>query len=82
MRIYHSNTNQLFDSIEIYLTLSEAKEMQAQLDWLIENPNELDVIINEQSERTPNREISLIIYTSENLKLFNQQSRDIIEKNI
>lgn len=81
MRIYNNESNQVFDSIDIFLTLNEAKEMQAVLEHLINNPNDLDGVVDEEVRISDFvKQVHLIVYTPENIRLFHKDSKYIVEK--
>ncbi len=81
MRIYNNESNKVFDSIDIFLTLNEAKNMQAVLNNLIKNPNDLDGVVDEEVEVGGFvKQVHLIVYTPENINSFHKDSRYIVEK--
>lgn len=74
MRILDETNNKTIDSVLIMLTKNEAKEFLLKISSL--NPKEGDhVHINDLSAK---REITILIYTSENLKFYSPEIQGII----
>ena len=79
MRILHRETNQVFNDIEIFLTVEEAQWLSAKLDWLWEHPEdhhshlETDLVGNKYQ-----KELTVAVYTEDNLKQFDERSRKLI----
>ena len=78
MRIYDSDADKKVDNVILYLTPNEAQEMKCSLEALI-NSDQKDA-----HEHIPDRkedykrEITICIYTEDNLLNFDKRSRDLI----
>ncbi len=77
MRIFERNTNQVFEEIEIFLTLEEANELCGRLDGLISNLKAHHIHLD-----SDNKELMVAIYTKENLDEFDERSRELILKGV
>lgn len=76
MRILERNSNQVFEEIEIFLTLDEANELRGRLDGLIS-----DLKIHHIHLDSDDKELTVAIYTNENLDEFDERSRELITNN-
>lgn len=75
MRLLDQDTsNELLD-VAVYLTPSEVQQMVAALTNLLNNPAEHHVHLNDDSY---SREITISIYTDQNLNQFDERSRRLI----
>ena len=77
MRIFERNTNQVFEEIEIFLTLEEANELCGRLDGLISNLKAHHIHLD-----SDNKELMVASYTKENLDEFDERSRELILKGV
>jgi len=79
MRILDNQTSRALEDICLYLTPSEAKEMMHYLENLLANRDEHHAHINDSSYQ---REVTLAIYTEDNLNQFDERSRKLIIEGI
>jgi len=78
MRILDENTDKSLENITLYLTLSEAMELRGSLNELIENPKNNHTHINDENYQ---KELTVCIYSTEDLNGFNTRSIDLILNN-
>ena len=79
MRILHRDTNQVFDDMEIFLTMEEANELIAHLSGLIEQPEYGHVhVFGDEKDGVLYKELTIAIYTEDNLDEFDDQSQKLI----
>jgi len=79
MRILDPNTDKAINEIGIFLTLNEAKELRDKLERLIDNPSEHHNHI-EDAGMDPMKELTVAIYTHDNMRMFDERSRKLIEE--
>lgn len=76
MRIYNVDKDEKLNNVTLYLTTDEAQEMKDSLELLINN--------NHQHEHIPDREdafkreITVCIYSKDNLSHFDERSKKLI----
>jgi len=75
MYIYDSENDKLLDNVTIYLTLDEARELYDSLAEIIEHPVGNHIHINSSDYQ---KEVTVCIYDIENLDLFDEKSKKII----
>jgi hypothetical protein len=75
MRILDNTEAKPLEDITLYLTPAEAVQLRHSLDHLISNPAEHHVHLDDDSYK---RELTVAIYTGENLMEFDEQSRKLI----
>lgn len=79
MRILQRETNKALDTIEIFLTLDEAKKLSGILKHMVEHPEsghshlEADLVGN-----VFQKELTVAIYTDNNLDEFDERSKKLI----
>lgn len=78
MRIYDSDNDKSFDNVTLYLTIDEARELYNDLAGLIERPAGNHVHINSSDYQ---REVTVCVYDTENLDLFDEKSKKILTDN-
>jgi hypothetical protein len=79
MRILNNQTGQALEDICLYLTPAEAKEMMGALENLLINRSENHAHLSDNSYQ---REVTLAIYTDDNLDEFDERSRKLIREGI
>lgn len=77
MRIFERTTNQVFEEIELFLTIDEANELCGRLEGLVSNIKAHHIHMD-----TDNKELIVAIYTKENLDEFDERSRELILKGV
>ncbi|HBC71753.1 MAG TPA: hypothetical protein DEA62_05180 [Coxiellaceae bacterium] len=77
MRLLDTETNNIVNSIGIYLTKDEAKQMLSFLQSLVDGTAGNHVHVNDDSYA---HEITLAIYSNENLDQFDERSRKLISE--
>ncbi|MEO6696242.1 MAG: hypothetical protein ABIY50_11690 [Ignavibacteria bacterium] len=81
MRIYNRESDKTFDNIEIFFTPEEAAEVMNKLKWLIDHPSDIDADIDsDEVDGVYQKELTVSVYTKENLKYFDSRSRKVIEE--
>lgn len=84
MRIYIADNDKVFNEIEVYLTIDEAKDFYIRINDLANNLEIRDDVIfehieqNEYSPRRYSKTIDMIVYTKDNLHTFPERMRKII----
>jgi hypothetical protein len=73
MRIFHSDTNQVFEDIELFLTKEEMLGLVGWLEGLAENPKGHHIHF-----MSDNKEITVAICTEDNLNEFDERSKEVI----
>ncbi|MDX6500663.1 MAG: hypothetical protein QOG23_3923 [Blastocatellia bacterium] len=79
MRILDNETGSALDSVTLYFTLPEAEEVIQTIAQLLATAAEHHAHINDHEYK---REITIAIYTNENLVEFDERSRRLIEEGI
>ena len=77
MRILDGDYTRILDSVYIYLTPSEAREMADGLRMLIGKPSERHFHVNDDSFE---REVIVSIYTQDNFDGFDERSKRLISE--
>ena len=77
MRILNSASDQPLLDIVIYLTPAEAIQMQGYLEQLLAEPDQHHAHLNDEDFT---REVTLAVYTDQNLPEFDARSRKLIEE--
>jgi hypothetical protein len=77
MRILDIDSNRALTNVCIYLTPSEAKEMLGYLEQLVNEPDSQHI---HQNDRDYEREITVAVYTDDNLNQFDERSRRLISQ--
>ncbi|MBI2743648.1 MAG: hypothetical protein HYX48_07000 [Chlamydiales bacterium] len=77
MRIYDLNSEKKFDKVTLYLTPEEARELKDSLELLLNNKAHHHEHIPDR-ESDFKREITVCIYTEDNLSSFDERSRRLI----
>ena len=77
MRILNSATDQPLSNIVIYLTPAEATQMLGYLEQLLAEPDQHHAHMNDEDFI---HEVTLAVYTDQNLSEFNVRSRELIQK--
>ena len=75
MRILDVDSDRAISNVCIYLTPSEATEMLGNLERLIGSPVTHHVHLNDQDYE---REVTVAVYTGDNLNEFDERSRRLI----
>ncbi|MDD5518965.1 MAG: hypothetical protein PHV98_06415 [Candidatus Omnitrophica bacterium] len=75
MRILDINNGKVAKNINLFLTLDEAKELHSSLDNLIRKPDKNHVHI---ADFEFNYEITVSVYTENNLKFYDSKSQQLI----
>ena len=75
MRILDVDSDRAMANISIYLTPSEAKEMLGYLEQLVSHPEGHHIHLNDQEYE---HEITVAVYTADNLGEFDERSRRLI----
>jgi len=79
MRIYNYDIDKSFKEIFIYLTPNEIEELISKLNWLLENPKDHHEHLIELGENDEiSREITVAIYTNDNINEFDERSKKLI----
>ena len=76
MRIYDPKTKQIFQNITLFLTPAEADELGQSVLDLANHPTKHH---HHVSDTELQREITLAVYTAENLSAFDAESRKVID---
>jgi hypothetical protein len=79
MRILDNQTGAALDAVTIYFTREEAKEAMQSIGRLLETPAEHHVHLNDSEYQ---REITIAIYSQDNLGEFDERSRRLIQEGI
>jgi hypothetical protein len=77
MRIYNVDTDKKVNSVILYLTPDEAKEMKDSLELIINNETHHHEHIPDREDNFK-REITVCIYRDANLSNFDERSRKFI----
>ena len=77
MRIYNLDENKKVNKVILYLTPDEAQEMNDSLDLLINNKKHQHEHIPDR-ENYFKREITICIYSKDNLSAFDERSQKLI----
>ena len=75
MKIYDHENKKELESVTLFLTPDESLELASGAKDLSENPHKHHLHI---SNKNYNREITVAVYTNENIGHFNEESRRII----
>lgn len=75
MRILNEISNQSLKNVTLYLTLSEAQELQDSLAQIIKNPTNNHAHVSSGDYQ---KEITICIYDSNNLDELNERSKKLI----
>jgi len=75
MRILDGTSDNALTDVYIYLTIEEAKEMLDSLAALLEKPDNNHTHIDDNEYK---HEITISIYTEDNIKYFNKRSQKLI----
>lgn len=75
MRIYNQKNDKTFDSITIYLTIEEARELHDDLNSLIKHPQGNHVHVSSNDFQY---ELTVCIYDKDNLDLFDEKSKIVL----
>ena len=78
MRIFHRDSNQIFDDIELFLTLDEVKELAGRLWGLGDDPKGHHFHLVETEGDKIIKEITVAIVTDNNLEEFDERSREVL----
>jgi len=79
MRIYNYDINKSFEEIFIYLTPNEIIELIQKLEHLLKKPKTHHIHLNElDSNDEISCEMTVSIYTSENINEFDERSKKLI----
>ena len=81
MKIFHRETNQLFDDIEIFLSVDELHQLKSYVCQLIENPSIHHIHLLEDIDKSDSKEITIAIVTNDNINEFDERSREVILNN-
>jgi hypothetical protein len=79
MIIYDKKNKKVLNSVTLYLTPDEMAELSDDAQNLSENPQNHHSHINDE---TLENEITLAVYTKENMKQFDEESKELILKKI
>lgn len=83
MRILNRETNQVFDSIEIFLTREEGEELLARMSGLLSNSKTHHIHLDtDEIDGRYERELIVSIYTNNNIEEFDDRSKLLINKGI
>ena len=77
MRILDYSTDKAIDDICLYLTVTEASELIGWLSELIRDPGKQHAHL---SDNAGQRELSVAVYTEENLQSFDERSVRLIKE--
>jgi hypothetical protein len=77
MRILNTDEDKVLSSVCIYLTPSELREMKGYIDDLVNEETSHHIHLNDDSYE---HEITLAIYTNDNLDQFDERSKKLILK--
>ncbi len=79
MRIYSYDQDTSFDEIFVYLTPEEINDLLSKLEYLLRNPNIHHVHFNELDvDGASLRELTISVYTDNNLSEFDERSKRLI----
>lgn len=79
MRIYNYEIDKSFEEIFIYLTPDEIAELIIKLEQLLEKPKDHHEHLSEISENDEiSREITIAVYTKDNINEFDERSKKLI----
>ncbi|MFC2093369.1 hypothetical protein ACFLSV_05660 [Bacteroidota bacterium] len=79
MRILQRDTNQVFDNIEIFLTLEEADNLRAHVEGLIDQPEYGHIhVLGDEINGVVMKELTVAVYTKDNLNEFDDKSKKLI----
>ena len=79
MRIFHRDSSKTFDSMEIFLTIEEADELRARIEGLVNNPKAHHIHLDtDEKDGVMQKELTVAVYTNDNLQEFDERSREII----
>lgn len=81
MRIFHRESNQVFEEIELFLTADELSQLSSYANQLIERPSIHHIHLSENIEMSNAKEITVTIVTDDNLDEFDERSREVILNN-
>ena len=76
MKIYDQESKRVLTNVTIYLTPGEARELAGAAEALADNPLHHHEHV---SDKTFQQEVTLAVYTRENLDQFDEESRRLIE---
>ncbi|CAI4033143.1 hypothetical protein DNFV4_03576 [Nitrospira tepida] len=79
MRLLDQRGDRKLDSVTIYLTADEARELRNDLDRLLANPQEHHAHVMSEDYR---KEITVSIYDEANLEGFDARSKKLIREDI
>lgn len=81
MRILHRETNQIFDEMEIFLTVEEADKLIGYLQWLVENHEQGDAFhLDTDLKGTEyQKELTIAVYTETNQQHFDERTKKLIK---
>lgn len=77
MRILNEESDKPIKSVSIFLTPEEAKELRDALSQLLDRPDNNHIHV---SDPTFEREITVAVYTADNLEYFTERVRRLVEK--
>lgn len=78
MRILHRKTDQSFKDIELFLTKEEAEDMIDGLQALLKNPDFHHIHLDRMPENDIMKQITIAVYSDDNLNTFDPRSRKLI----
>lgn len=79
MRILQRETDKVFDTIEIFLTIDEARKLKGILEHMVENPNSGHSHLEaDLKENVFQKELTIAIYSDENLSEFDERTKKLI----
>ncbi|MEO8513249.1 MAG: hypothetical protein ABI543_06805 [Ignavibacteria bacterium] len=78
MRIFHRDSNLVFNDIELFLTVDELNQLSSYANQLLEKPSIHHIHLLENVESSNSKEITIAIVTNGNLHKFDERSREVI----
>ena len=76
MKIYDQESKRVLTNVTIYLTPAEARELAGAAEDLADNPQHYHQHV---TGKTFQQEVTLAVYTRENLDQFDEEARRLIE---